>query len=106
MAEPDDLHGSGVWIKPRPGPLARAAVKAIGAPWNDGELRIEMSGNRTGNRLSVNGHPVVRRDATLVRDASACDPVRIGPDPDPWAVAFVRRAIIIRRLLNFEGEAA
>lgn len=106
MAEPGDLMGSGSWIQPNPGPLARAAVEAIGVPWNEVELRIEMSGYRTGNQLSVNGCRVPRRDATLVRDASACDPVRIGPEPDPWTVAFIKRALVIRRLLNLGGETA
>ncbi|WP_342163117.1 hypothetical protein [Methylobacterium sp. SD21] len=106
MAETVPRFGPASWHRPNPGPLARAAVEAIGAPWYVAELRVEMSGPVTGNRMSVNGCPVPLRDATLVISAAACDPVLIGPEPNPWDIAFMKRAIIIRRLLNFEGEAA
>lgn len=106
MAKFDAVMGSASWHRPNPGPLARAAVEAIGAPWYVAELRVEMSGPVTSNRMSVNGCPVPLRDATLVISAAACDPVLIGPEPNPWDIAFMKRAIIIRRLLNIGGVAA
>lgn len=106
MAETVPKFGPASWHRPNPGPLARAAVEAIGAPWFPGELRVEMSGPVTGNRLSVNGCPVPRRDATLVISAAACEPHPFREKASAWDIAFIRRAIVIRRLLNFEGEAA
>ncbi|AWI88708.1 hypothetical protein C0214_10855 [Methylobacterium sp. DM1] len=101
------LIGSACWIQPNPGPLAREALDAIGLPSDVTEIRIEMSGDASGNRLSVNGRPVTPADALLVRNAAVCDPVRIGPEPHPSDVRFVRRALTIRRLLNVAegGEA-
>lgn len=99
MAE-NPLLGSACWVQPNPGPLAREALDAIGLPSDVSEICIEMSGDASGNRLTVNGHAVTPADALLVRNAAVCDPGRIGPEPTEREVEYVRRSLTIRRLLN------
>lgn len=106
MAE-NPLLGSGCWLQPNPGPLAREALDAIGLPSDVTEIRIEMSGDASGNRLTVNGHAVTPADALLVRNAAVCDPHPFRDDPRERDLEFVRRALTIRRLLHVAegGEA-
>ncbi|MBE7201381.1 MAG: hypothetical protein INR70_26755 [Parafilimonas terrae] len=87
---------------PHAGPMAREALEAIGMPLDGDSIQIDL---RDG-LLTVNGKPTSQADASLVYNAWRCDP-RIGPEPHEELVSHMRRAIVIRRMLNMtEGGPA
>lgn len=95
------MNGDGSFVCATPGPLAREALDVIGLPSDVPEVRIELR----GNLVTVNGRLVTPADATLVRNAVVCDPRRFGPEPHERDVEFVRRSLVIRRLLNVPAGA-
>ncbi|SOR30671.1 protein of unknown function [Methylorubrum extorquens] len=95
------MMDNGTFVCPDPGPLAREALDVIGLPSDVPEVRIEL---RT-NLVTVNGRRVTPADATLVRNAVVCDPHPSGPEPRERDLEFVRRALVIRALLNVPAGA-
>lgn len=97
---------NGSFVSPNPGPLAREALDVIGLPSDVEEVRIELR----GSLVTVNGRLVTPADATLVRNAVVCDPHPFRDEPHERDLEFVRRALVIRRMLNVpagaEGEEA
>ena len=95
------MNGDGTFVCPDPGPFAREALDVIGLPSDVPEVRIELR----GSLVTVNGRLVTPADATLVRNAVVCDPHPFRDEPHERDVEFVRRALVIRGLLNVPAGA-
>ncbi|MGE7152395.1 hypothetical protein ACQKJ1_01470 [Methylorubrum rhodesianum] len=68
---------SSMWLRPHAGPLAREALSAIGQPSAVEGITIELY----AGAYTLNGAAVSEADASLVYNASRCDPHRFGPEP-------------------------
>lgn len=95
------MIGDGAFTGFNPGPLAREALDVIGLPSDVTQVNIELR----GNVVTVNGRVTTPADATLVRNAFLCDPRRFGPEPRERDVEFVKRSLVIRRMLNVPAGA-
>lgn len=89
-----------LWITNKIGPLARAALDAIGRTDIEGEIKIEFD----GVRVFLNGTHTDLGDVGLVRRAWESDPRDFGPEAPSRDVVSLKRSIVIRRLLA--GTAA
>ena len=85
-----------MWEKTNPGPMARDALAAIGLPSEVDRIVIEIR----DSSITVNGAPASSADASLVYNASRCDPHDFAEELHENLVSHMRRAIIIRRMLN------